>query len=194
MHLQNRQLLYFGSLAVCIEWFAIAMALSYKQEFNPNHALSTATTSAQPLPLVFGVTLSAVAVTYALFALSLRTYSRNIPLLGFISAISFTLTGWIPYTGTGGTHDVLHNVCSFISVACYIGIVWLLTKHPKKHIRHASAVSSSLLILGVILSFISMYAIHRYIAFVQLYLLFIIQCWTVFIVWHERKYVREQNS
>lgn len=194
MRLQNRQLLYFGPIAVCIEWFAILLALNYKQEFNPHHALSTATTSAQPLPLVFGVTLSVVAVTYALFAFALRSYSRYIPLLGFISAISFTLTGWIPYTGTGGTHDILHNICSFISVACYIGIVWQLSKHPKKHIRNASTVSSSLLVLGVILSFISMYAIHQYIAFVQLHLLFIIQCWTVFIVWHERKYIREQSQ
>lgn len=185
MRLEKHHLLYFGPLTVLIEWVALILGLLYLHHFDLNNAISSVTTASWPLPLLFGGTLTIVAVTYSLFAVSLRSYSRHIPVVAIIAGIAFIITGWVPYTGTDGVNNIVHNTASFVAVVGYIAIIWLLRDHPKKRVSQTTRLTYKLLLVGICAASISMYATHRYIALMQLYLLFIIQAWTVFIVWHE---------
>ncbi len=189
MRFEKHHLLYFGSITVLIEWIALIVGISYMNDFNPDNALSVATVAAQPLPTIFGIATTTVAITYSLFAIPLHAYDKRIPYLAVLAGIGFTATGWIPFTGQGGAVDTIHNISSFVAVAGYTGIIWLLRKHPKAHVSKASTLAYRLLIVAVIISYINTYVVHRYIAYGQLYVLGLIQAWTVFIVWHERKLV-----
>jgi len=187
MQLQKHHLLYFGPVAVLIEWIGLGVMWRYYPNFNPNNAISTITMAPAPWPQFFGVTLTLVGITYGLFTLPLRAYSPYVPLIGLIAGIAFVLTGWIPFSGNGGVVDVVHNISSLVAVVSYTAIIALMQKHPKQRISHASKTIYYLLLFGVVLSFASLYAVHRFVALIQLFLLALIQTWTIIVVWHELK-------
>lgn len=84
------KLLYFGPITLVVEWLGLALGIHYLRTFNTNEAISTVTTSPHPLPLIFGLTLTTVGVTYFLFGLSLKHISRRIPIIAFVAGIAFT--------------------------------------------------------------------------------------------------------
>lgn len=188
MTLSKKQLLYFGPLTIAIEWTGIIL-LSKINGFNLNEALSTVTTAPRPSPLIFGVTLTLASITYFIFSLSLKTVSSRVPHIALLSGIAFTLTGWIPYRGDGGTLDVLHSLCSYIAVVGYMYMIWTVRNHPVKPISKASMGIIWLLLLVILISFYSLFIAHRYIALIELLILFIIQAWTIIVVWHSRELI-----
>lgn len=184
--MQYKKLLYFGPLTVLIEWIGIVMLLS-SNSFDPNVPLSVATNADYPLPLLFGLFLTAIAISYTLFALPLKTYSEYIPKLAALAGITFILTGWIPYTGHDALTDTVHNIASYIAIGSYVLIVWFMRSHPKKPISVASKIAYKSMILGIIAAFITLYVFDAYVSLAQLYILVSIQLWTIWVVWHEMR-------
>lgn len=187
MRFDKHHLLWFGPLTVLIEWIALIIGIIYLKGFDSNNAISSITVAAPPFPVIFGVTLTTVAITYSLFSVPLRQYSKYVPIAATVAGIAFIITGWTPYTGTDGVNNVVHNLASFVAVCGYVVVVWLLREHPKRRISQASKLAYKLMLLGVIAAALGIYATQKYIALAQLSILFVIQVWTVFIVWHEWK-------
>ena len=182
----KRLLLYCGLLTVAIEWLGLLVASFYVRNFNPNTALSVIGSEPMPLPFIFGITFTLVGITYYLFSLSLKSYSEQIPKLAFIAGIAFIVVGWIPFKGDSTT-DVIHNLAAYIAMFGYIGMVWLLQAHPHKKVSEMSKNLFRLLILLIFVIISSLYFFHWYIAYLELLILFVIQCWTVFVIWFERR-------
>lgn len=182
-----KSLRFFGVITVAIEWIGIILGALYTKNFNPNIPISVASTSAQPLPLIFGVVLSCVGITYFMFSLSLKESNRALPYFAAVAGLAFVLTGWIPYTGLGGRLDTFHNTAVDIAILGYAGMVFLMTKHPHNRIKRSSVVILGALFVCCLFSFISLYVLHRFTAIVQLIILVLLQIWTVIIFWHESK-------
>ena len=189
-----KSLRLFGIITVAIEWIGIVLGAYYTQNFNPDIPISVATTSARPLPLIFGVVLSCVGITYFVFSLSLKNSNRAIPYIAAIAGLAFMLTGWIPYTGLGGHLDTLHNTAVDVAILGYAGMVLLMTKHPHKRIKQSSMAILSALLVACIFSFVSLYVIHKFTAIAQLVILVLLQIWTIIIFWHESKLSIEQEN
>lgn len=183
--LKNKYL-YFGLATVIVEWAGLALGFLYWRHFNPDLALSTATVQSSPLPQIFALTLITAGITYTVFSLALRSYSRLIPYFAALAGLAFALTGITKYTGYGGFQDVVHQICSYAALAGYVAIIWLLRVHPKRHIQVASQVVVGIIVGAIGVAILSNYVFHRYFALVQLLVLFSIQTWTVLVVWHER--------
>jgi hypothetical protein len=181
------KLLYFGPITLVIEWCGILLGIHYLASYNTNKAISTVSTAQSPLPLIFGLTLTTVGITYFLFGLSLKHISRRIPYTAFIAGIAFTLTGWIPYTGNGGTGDLAHNLFNCIAVAGYIAMIWFLREHPLEPISKASQYFFYMLVVTSFTALISLYILHRFVTYAQLTLLVLIQIWTLVVVWHTKR-------
>src|SRR5680860_1014239 len=115
--------LYFGILAVFVEWTSLVTSL-FIHSFDPNSALSTATVGPQPLPFIFGATLTIAGIAYFIFSLSLRQYDKRIPYYALFAGVSFALTGWLPYSGAGGVTDVPHQICSYFALLGYLAMIW----------------------------------------------------------------------
>lgn len=185
--MSQKSLRFFGIITVTIEWVGIILGAYYTKNFNPNIPISVASTSAQPLPLIFGLVLSFVGITYFIFSLSLKDINRAIPFIAGIAGLAFILTGWIPYTGLGGRLDTFHNTAVDIAILGYAGMVFLMTKHPHRRIKQSSTAILGALFVCCLFSFISLYALHKFTAVVQLFILMLLQLWTIIIVWHEGK-------
>ncbi len=185
--MRKNQYLYFGLVTVVAEWVGLVLGYAYLHRLDPNKALSTATVAPAPLPLIFGLTLTVAGVTYAIFSLALRPYSRWIPYYAIIAGIAFSIAGWTRYTGYGGTQDVVHQISSYIALFGYLAMIWLLRSHPKRHISVASKTVTGVIVGALGLAVLTNYVFHQYFAYVQLLILISIQTWTVLVVWHERK-------
>lgn len=183
----------FGPITLAVEWFGILLGIHYLGSYNTNLAISTVTTSPSPLPLVFGLTLTTVGVTYFLFGLSLKRVSNKVPIAAFIAGVAFTLTGWIPYSGHGGTSDIAHNAFNYIAIGGYISMIWLLRDHPLRPISKASRFFFFMLVGISLTAFISLFVLHRFIAYVQLTLLVAIQIWTLIVVWHTLRQKKQSD-
>lgn len=184
--MSRKNFLYFGIATVVVEWIGLVLGFLI-EPFNPNMAISTASVGIQPLPIVFGVTLSIAGLTYYLFSLALRPYSRWIHYYAMVAGIAFALTGWLPYTGTSGLADVPHQLCSYVALVGYIAVIWALRQHPKSHIAVTSRAIAWLIIGMIIMSVLSDYFDQKYFAITEILILVLIQTWTVFVVWHERR-------
>ena len=187
MKLKRKHLLYFGPLTVAIEWAALILTLIYVKDFDFNNALSTMTNAKAPLPVIFAATLILAGFTYSIFCFSLKRYSAKIPVIGVVSGMFFALTGLIAYTGSGGIGDVAHNLAITMAVIGYSSVIYLMKDHPLDAVQKASKILFRVFIFGVMLATITLYMVDRYIALAQLLILFIIQIWTIIIVWHDHK-------
>lgn len=187
MRFDKNHLLWFGPVTIVVEWVALLIGVIWLKEFDTNNAISAVTVAVQPFPVIFGITLTIIAITYTLFSLPLRQYSKNVPVVAVFAGLAFIITGWTPYTGIEGVGNIIHNTASFIAACGYIAIIWLLRKHPKKHVSSASKMAYKLTIIGVLLVVVGVFITHKYVSLAQLLVLFIIQIWTVYIVWHERR-------
>ncbi len=185
--MRKNQYLYFGLVTIVVEWLGLTIGWAYMHHLDPNKALSTASVAPHPLPLIFGLTLTTVAITYAIFAMALRSYSKWIPVYAVLAGVGFCVAGWAPYSGYGGAMDVIHQVGSYVALVGYLIMIWLLRSHPKRHISIASKTVVAIILAAGGLVILTNYVFHRYFAYVQLLILFSIQSWTVLVVWHERK-------
>lgn len=188
MKLKRTHLLWLGPLTVAIEWTGLFIGSFYLKGFDFNNALSTLTGAQAPLPLIFATTLILAGLTYVGFCLALKRYSANIPIMGVLSGIFLALTGIIAYTGHGGIGDLLHNLVITIAIIGYSCVIYLMKDHPMGAIQQASVWLFRVFIFGIALAIVALYMINRYIAFAQLFILLIIQIWTIIIVWHERRF------
>lgn len=186
MKLKRKQLLYFGLLTVAIEWIAIFIGSMYAKNFDFNNALSTLSSADSPLPFIFATTLILVGVTYSIFCLSLKQYSTKIPIIGVMSGVFLGLTGVLAYTGKGGIGDAAHNLAIITAVLGYSSVIYIVKDHPMNVVQQASKWLFKAFIFGIILATITLFFIDRYVALTQLFILFIIQIWTIIIVWHDR--------
>ena len=184
--MNKRFFLYCGPLTVLIEWIGLLLGKLLAKDFNFNAALSTLTHAKQPLPIIFGVTLTLIGITYFLFSLALTNISRLVPFAGGVAGAMFALAGWVPYTGNGGWSDSIHNTCTYVATLGYALMIWSFKKHPQHALRRISAITLFSLVLVTIWSFESV-ASKSLIAVSQLCMLFIFQLWTILVVWHSRK-------
>ena len=184
--MNKRFLLYCGPLTVLIEWIGLLLGKLLAKDFNYDAALSTLTHAAQPLPLIFGVTLTLIGITYFLFSLALANISKLIPIAGGIAGAMFALAGWVPYTGNGGWSDSVHNTCTYVATLGYAVMIWSVKKHPHQTMQRISVIALVALVLTAIWSFESV-ASKSLVAVSQLCMLFIFQLWTILVVWHSRK-------
>lgn len=184
--MKQKHLLYFGPITILIEWTALIIASFYFHAFHPNQALSEITAAAWPLPFIFGLTLTVASITYFLFALALRSYSKLIPYFALIAGIAFALAGWIPYHGHGGTTDLFHNLCSYTAGFGYTAIVWLLRKHPSRKVSLMSTIIFSLAVTSIALAFITLFVVHKYVAYIQLLIMVLLQTWALIVTFYER--------
>jgi len=178
----ENQLMYFGVVTVFIEWVGSVLLLIKSGGLDLNKPISVVTVAKQPLPLIFGLTLSLAGLTYFLFTLSLRSISESIPKVGLISGIAFALTGWVPYRGDGQVADIIHNLAVYVAVAGYGYIVWSMRKHHIGLIQHASTVAGVLFLAATIAAFVGLFVFHRYVAVAQIAILAVAQAWTMLVI------------
>lgn len=180
------KLKYFGVITVIVEWFGVLIALRFIDNFNFNNAISTLSVAPQPLALIFSITITLASLSFFLYALSLREFSKYIPIYAFIASMAFLILGWVPLTGDGGLADLLHSVCGIIATIGYTLIIWECRNHPKKHVGKISVLVTSLLFLIMIASILSLYVFHKYIAVVEVLIVVSMQYWLIYVTWHSR--------
>lgn len=162
------------------------MFLYFVHDFNPDLPLSTLSVAKQPLPILFGTTLTLAGFTYFIFSYSFKSHSQNIHKVALFSGIALGLTGWIPYRGTGGAQDIAHSMCIYMAGMGYATMIWMMKAHPVRAAGKISAAAFWLLMVAAAIGFISLFIVHKYVAFAQLGILLLIQVWTIMIVWQTR--------
>ncbi len=187
MKLNYKSLLLFGPVTLLLEWTGILIGSYYAKGFNPNRAISTLSTASQPLPFIFGITLTLAGFTYFLFSLALADHDRRIPVIGAIAGLLFAFTGWLPYSGNGGITDILHNVTIYASVTGYIAMIWLARGHNNHKIHKLTVWSLRIIVAASIIALVSMLLVGKYEAIAELLVLVTIQVWTMLVVWHSRQ-------
>lgn len=187
MRLSNRQLLMFGPLTIVIEWLGLLMSFYYTRGLDLNVPISLLSVAEPPLPTIFATTLTLAGLSFFIFSFALRHYSKNIVWVSLLAGIMLALTGFARYSGRGGLSDILHNIFIYSSLASFGVVIWMMKKHPHKVI---SSVSEKVFIFLLISSAITVVSlnIHRYVAFIQLTMLVVLQVWVMVIVWHSRYY------
>lgn len=184
---RNKVFLYSGLITVAVEWLGLLTSLAYTHRLDPNKALSTSTQAPWPVPLIFGLTLTIAGLSYAIFSFALKPYSKWIPFWAIVAGFAFMMTGWTPYSGYGGRADLIHQFFSYVALMGYVIMIWLLRAHPRRHIRVSSTTVACLIIGATGFAAISHFALGRYFAYAQLLILLLIQTWTVYVIWNERK-------
>lgn len=190
MKLNRKTLLLFGPITLVIEWTGLVVGSMYAKGFDTNRALSTLSTASEPLPFIFGMTLTLAGFTYFLFSLALADHDKKIPVLGAISGILFALTGWLPYSGDGGTFDILHNAAIYASVTGYVAMIWLVRGHDNHKVHKLTVRSIRVIVAATVIALVSMLVIGKYEAIAELLVLITIQVWTILLVWHSRNELR----
>lgn len=190
MKLNRKTLLLFGPITLVIEWTGLVVGSMYAKGFDTNRALSTLSTASEPLPFIFGMTLTLAGFTYFLFSLALADHDKKIPVLGAISGILFALTGWLPYSGDGGAFDILHNAAIYASVTGYVAMIWLVRGHDNHKIHKLTVRSIRVIVAATVIALVSMLVIGKYEAIAELLVLVTIQVWTILLVWHSRHELR----
>ncbi|MEO5627479.1 MAG: hypothetical protein ABIQ89_01165 [Candidatus Saccharimonadales bacterium] len=184
--MRRKYYLYSGLLAILAEWAGFVL-IAYFHHLDLNKALSVNTVASWPLPLIFGITLTLAGLGYGLFSVALKPYAHSIIYVGITAGVAFAFTGWTPYTGYGGVGDLVHQAFSYVALAGYITMVWLLRSHPKRQIRLASKIIVGLMLAIIALAPVSNYVWHQGFGYLQIAIVGLFQSWVVLVVWQERK-------
>lgn len=185
MKLSHKQLLMFGPLTIIIEWVGFVVSYRYSQGLDFNNPISLLSVAKQPLPLIFSITLLLAGISFFIFSLALRSYSKNIIWVSLFASIMLSLTGWAKYSGQGGIGDLLHNIFIYSSLAAIGLIIWMMKKHPHKLVSTVSEKVFVFLMFASVITMVSIY-VHRFVALVQLLILFVLQFWVLIIVRHSK--------
>lgn len=185
--LRSNRLLYFGIATVAIEWLGLLLGIILANGLNIDQPISAYSTADQPLPLIYGITLTLAAITYFLFTVPLVPYAKHVALTAGVAGTAWILTAWSPYK-TGGLDSGFHTFFSFVAAFAYLLVVWQLRTHPFKKIGDASVFFSALILIGMIGTILTVFINHRFSALAQLIVLIAIQTWTIYTVWHTKKY------
>ena len=185
--ISKKHLYIFGPLTVLVEWTGLLIGIQFAKDFDPNQAISSLSIAPQPLPIIFGTTITLAGLSYYIFSFALKEHTRNITTVAFISGVLLALTGWITYSGNGGVKDLLHNFSIYLAVGGYCTMIWMLRDHHNSRIRLATLSTLWLLLLVGCLAFYCLFISHKLESIAELTVLFLIQIWTLVIVWFSRK-------
>lgn len=192
MELNRKYLLLFGPLTITIEWLGFLICYRLARGLDLNVPLSLLTTAQPPLPTVFATILCLAAVSFFLFCLALKPYAKHIVPVALFASITLALTGFTRYTGLGGVGDLVHNLSIYSSLAAMGAIVWMMKKHPHEVISTVSGRVFVILLVFTVIVFLSINVLHRYVAYIQLLGLLLLQTWLMIIVWHSRYPLEKQ--
>lgn len=187
LNIPTKILAAFGPITLLIEWIGFFLILVLSTGLDPNEALSMATTSSQPLPLIFGLTLTMASITYWLFSFSLTNGKFSlIPKIVFLAGITFILTGWVPYDGGSSVTNIIHNTLISISVILYTYFIYLTGHNTNQKVAKLAKPFVFLMIVSMVLSFICVHVLSLGALYAQLFTVVVCHAWTL-LVYRELK-------
>jgi xanthine/uracil permease len=177
-HFKRRHLLLFGPLSTFITCIGIFLDSLYWQPSGPQ-TISDVSQASWPAPIIFAISLSIIAITLAIFCMSLDKYWPYAFRASIFGGVCLAIAGWIQYLFKGRVPSFIHGLCIVLVVIVYELIIWQIGRRGPGEVKKLNKVLFYLIIVASVLTLISINLIHRYITIFELASFILLQVWIV---------------
>ncbi len=187
MSQRDKLIILCAPFTVIVEWSSFIFAIAYFG-LDFDQPISAFPYLHEDYAWYYSLTVSLIAILFAVFCLSLRRYWKPSFKLAALSTGLFLIMAWAQYSPNGGFWNGVHNFCANLGALGY-GFILLQVSFRGSHMmRQAGMVFISFAAVNLIAIFLSVHVFHLYATWFQLLFMLTVQAWALYLayyLWHE---------